>query len=188
MAEIGSGSGSNDGNEGFWLRDEVESTGPRIDDQTTEGTSASIGAGVPSGDGGTGGHAQEVGDGGNRRMPVEEGCTLSEAGHMPIHLGAVGPRIQCLDSRSAMECIMITDGGLGGASGRSSGSSGGDVLPDSPPRDPMRGKGVVTAQEPSGEVPMGPMEFRPATESSGHRPLQRVTSRSMWTRRCSPAC
>ncbi|KAI8568408.1 hypothetical protein RHMOL_Rhmol02G0196900 [Rhododendron molle] len=56
---------------------------------------------------------------------------------------------------------MVEEGGLSGASGSGSSGGGSDVRPETLPRDPARGKGVVTTREPSEDMPMGPVKFRP---------------------------
>lgn len=83
---------------------------------------------------------------------------------------------------------MITGGGFWGGPSSGSGSGGGEVQPESPPRDPAKGKDTVVAEEASGEVLVGPVEFRPAAESSGIGPSHEATLQSTWTRGCSPAC
>lgn len=82
-----------------------------------------------------------------------------------------GPRVRWLDSRSALEGVVITGGGLSSASG--SGSGGGDVRADLLPRNPARGKGVLVKEERPIEVPIEQVEFRPAAGSSGHKPITR---------------
>lgn len=69
------GDGNSRGDDGDGPRGEIEAPRVRIDDQTAEGASASIGAEVSSIDSGNGGHAQGVGDGGDWRMSMPEGRT-----------------------------------------------------------------------------------------------------------------
>lgn len=164
MAEIGNGGNNSGGDEGVRPKDEVEAPRPEINDQIAEGVKASIGARNSSSGNGDESHAKEVGSDGDRSAPVTEQ-------RMPVTVEAEGPRIRRLDLRGAIEGIVITGSGLGGAGGSGSSGGGGDVRPESPPRDPVRGKGVVVAEEASGDVPVELVEFKPAAESLGHRPI-----------------
>lgn len=168
MAKIGNNNGGDggiggDGNRENQPRDEVETLRPQIDDRTVEETTMCIGAESLSSGGDHEGGLQEGGDDVDRRAPMEEG-------RMPVGLETEGPRVQHLDSRSAVEGVVITGRGSGG--GPSSGS-GGDIWTGLPLRDPAKGKGPIVVEEASGEVPMEPVEFRPAAESLGHRPITR---------------
>ncbi|XP_058192021.1 formin-like protein 7 [Rhododendron vialii] len=66
-------------------------------------------------------------------------------------------------------------GGDGRRAGGSSSHGGGDDggRPETPVRDPARGKGPVVEEGAFGEVPMGEVEFRPAAGSSVHVPITR---------------
>lgn len=111
-----------------------------------------------------GGHAKGADEEADRHTPVEEG-------RMRVGSEAVRPRVQQLDSRGAVEGIVITGGGFRGGSSSGSGSGGSGVRSESPPRDSAKGKGPVVVEGASGEVPVGPMEFRPVAKSSGHRSI-----------------
>lgn len=131
--------------------------------------SSSTGAGVSRIGGGNGGHAAEVGDGGDRRTPVEERRTLAgpETG---------GPRISRLDFSSGVEGLVVTGGGLGGAGGNDSGRDvGGDGNDRSETtlRDPARGKDHVIAEEVPREAPVERAEFVSPVGSSRHDPISK---------------
>lgn len=90
MEDITSGGDGNGGGDGSDRPSgEVEAPRARIDDQMTEGASASHSAKYSSIDSGNGGHAQGVGDDGDQRTLVG-----SETG---------GPRVSRLDFRSGVE-------------------------------------------------------------------------------------
>ncbi|XP_058223159.1 uncharacterized protein LOC131332865 [Rhododendron vialii] len=171
MAESGSGSVGHDGDRGGGdearSRDEAEIMGARINDPSTAEASSAVGAAVTGETGGGDGHALEVvgGDG--------EGHTPGGIRRTPGSVVIVGPRVRRLDPSSGVEGLVIT--GLAsvgtGGSGNGSGDDGG--RPETPVRDPARGKGPVVEEGVSGEVPMEGVEFRPAVGSSVHVPITR---------------
>lgn len=73
-----------------------------------------------------------------------------------------------LDSRGAVEGLVITGGSFGGADSNTGGS--GDRL-EPPPRDPARGKDHVVVEETSRDVSVERPEFVPSAVSSGHWPI-----------------
>lgn len=157
MAEASNGGNGGGGVEGR-LRNEVEASGPRIGNQMGDRASATAGAGGSSVGGGNGGHAAEVGDGGDRRTPVPEGCT-------PVGFEAGGPWVSHLDFQNGVEGLVVSGAGSIGAG---SSSSGGDVQSGSPRRDPARGKDPAVAEETLREAPVERPEFIPTVGSSGH--------------------
>ncbi|XP_058200612.1 uncharacterized protein LOC131315520 [Rhododendron vialii] len=168
MADSGEGGGNGGGSVGG---DEVrlsgETEGPRIDDQSVGDAPVVIGAGISVSDRGGDGHAAGVTGGEEgRRTPGGMRCT-------PGSVVIVGPQVRRLDPSSGLEGVVIT--GLGsaeaGGSGRGSGDDG--DRPETPVRDPARGKGPVVKEGASGAVPMEEVEFRPAVGSSVHVPITR---------------
>lgn len=138
---------------------------PEPVEQTAAGAVEDIGAvaaGSSDGDG-DGDREQEVEDGADRRASVE----IPRA---PVTPGALGPFVEPLDPSMVEESpgnIGESSKGAGGC-----GASRGGVGPNgSPPRDSAKGKGPVVKGEESAEIPIGPVEFRPAAGSSGHRPI-----------------
>lgn len=106
---------------------------------------------------------QGVGDGGDRRTPIPKGRT-------PVGVETRGLRVSRLDSRGAVEGLVITGGGFGGASSSTGGS--GDRL-DPPLRDSARGKDPLVVEETSRDVPVKQPEFVPSAGSSGHLPISK---------------
>lgn len=112
---------------------------------------------------------QEAEDEIDRRAPME----IPRA---PVTSGAVGPVVEPLDdldSSMAIEGVVITSGGFGGASGSGDGGSGVGLSTRSPPSDSAKGKDPVVEEEEPTEVPTKGVEFQPAAGSSGHRPISR---------------
>ncbi|KAI8571928.1 hypothetical protein RHMOL_Rhmol01G0158800 [Rhododendron molle] len=88
--------------------------------------------------------------------------------------GAVGPRVEPLDSSTVAGGSPVVGGSSGGTEG--SGAGGDDTGPSgSPPKDLAKGKGAVTEEEETTEAPFVYQEedvlFRSAVTSSSHRPI-----------------
>lgn len=103
------GTGGNGGGDGGDVRprNEVETSGPPINDQSTGRVSACSSAKGLSSGGGEGGRAQEVGGDADRRMSVTEW-------HTPVSGEAEGLRVCRLGSRGAVEGIVLHRRGFRG--------------------------------------------------------------------------
>lgn len=86
---------------------------------------------------------------------------------------ALGPQVQRLDSRSTVEGVVITGGGLGSTFSSGGGDGGDDVCDDPLPWNPARGKGILVQEERPTEVAVEQVEFWPTAESSRHEPITR---------------
>ncbi|KAI8559707.1 hypothetical protein RHMOL_Rhmol04G0195100 [Rhododendron molle] len=172
MAEINSGNsggiGGDGGNGGNRPRDKVDFQRSQINDQTAEGASLSTGAAMQRDGDDDGGHVKEIGDGSNRRTLVPEGCTS-------VGFDAQGPWVQCLDSRDAVEGLVVIEGGFigDGSSGSGSGGGGSDVQSGLPWRDSAKGKDPTVVEEASREVSTERPEFILVVGSSGHEPISK---------------
>lgn len=120
-----------------------------------------IGAGVSSGGGSHGGHAQEAGDEGDGHTPKEEGRT-------PVGLDTGGPRVHRLDFQSEVEGLLVT--GVASARAGDSGSGSGG-RPRSPPRGSERGKDPMVEEEVPRAAHVERVKFMPPVGSSSHEPI-----------------
>lgn len=112
MAEIcggssGKGGYSDDGGDRPRVG-EAEAERPLIDYRHIAGASSSIGVVVRGGNRGSNSHATVVGSGGDRRTPMEEGCT-------PVVTAPGDPQVRRLDPQSDIEALVVTRGDLAGA-------------------------------------------------------------------------
>ncbi|XP_058181267.1 glycine-rich protein DOT1-like [Rhododendron vialii] len=165
MAEPGGGGGNGgDRGGGDEVRQRGEPESPQIDDQTLGEAPSAISAEASGGLSGGDGHAAEVGGG-------DEGHTPGGIRRTPGSVVMVGPLVRRLDPSSGVEGVVITSLGSAGAGGSGSGSGDDGDRPETPVRDPARGKGPVVEEGASGEVPVGEVEFRSAVGSSAHVPI-----------------
>lgn len=163
MADHGGDGSNGDVVDRPWDEGETMETETEVEQATEvaigEGAAASSSGGVGKD------RAMTVGDDSDRRAPV---ANL----HTPMTGETARAVVQPLDSTTAVEGVVISSGSFGGAGG-SVGSGSGVGPSGSPPRDSVKGKGMVVEIEEASEIPTGPVEFRPAAGSSGHRPISR---------------
>ncbi|KAI8559890.1 hypothetical protein RHMOL_Rhmol04G0211000 [Rhododendron molle] len=107
------------------------------------------------------------GHGGDGRAPEAEPCATEEA-------GAVGPSVELVGLSTMSRGSLVVERSSGSAGG--SGTEGGGIGPSgSLPRDPARGKGTMTEEQETAEVPASCREedvlFRPVATSLSHRSI-----------------
>ncbi|KAI8542992.1 hypothetical protein RHMOL_Rhmol08G0183900 [Rhododendron molle] len=138
-----------------------------IEDQTVATVAMGQGVMIEGSGDGRGDREQEVGGEVVQRTPESEPRVSKE-------VRAVGPSAEPMASGTMARASIVVDGSSGSAEGN--GASGGDIRPTaSPPKDSARGKGVVTGEEETTEVPVEHRKedvlFWPAEGSSSHRPV-----------------
>lgn len=78
-----------------------------------------------------------------------------------------------LDSRSSVEALVVTRGGLVGAGNSGSSGSGCDAQSGLPSRDPTRGKDHMVVEETPREALVEPAKFVPSVGTSRHDPISK---------------